>query len=79
MSTPRDHEPAVGTVVRDEQRSRVGEFRGVQSGRFMLRPIGGGREWEARPDEVRPVPADEALRLRVAAANRYSRAARGVA
>jgi hypothetical protein len=30
----------------DTARSKLGEFQGAQAGRYYLRPIGGGREWD---------------------------------
>jgi hypothetical protein len=34
-----------------------------QGGRIFLRRPEGGREWEAAPDDVRPVPAPELPRV----------------
>jgi len=51
--------PAVGELVLDAKRDAVGMVMDAQGGRMFLRPPEGGREWEASPDDVRPVPARE--------------------
>ncbi|MEK8173027.1 hypothetical protein NKH77_40540 [Streptomyces sp. M19] len=48
---------------------RVGEVMGYIGTRVCLRPLGGGREWEAAPDRLEPVPPEEVLRLKVQVAN----------
>ncbi|MGW0997664.1 hypothetical protein ACWD5V_31210 [Streptomyces sp. NPDC002523] len=57
--------PDVGELVYDTKRDRVGEVVDYQAGRALLRPSGGGVEWEASPDELRPADANERLRARV--------------
>ncbi|WP_327299498.1 MULTISPECIES: hypothetical protein [unclassified Streptomyces] len=44
---------------------------------LQLRPLGGGREWDADPARVRPVGPAELLQARVAEANARSRATGG--
>ncbi|MDI3424135.1 hypothetical protein [Streptomyces luteolus] len=73
MSVPR---PEVGETVRDEETGRVGEVMGHQGGYVQLRPLLGGREWDVRPDRVRPVTATELLSARVAELNSLTRKAR---
>lgn len=63
----------VGSTVRDEETGRVGEVMGHEGGRVQLRPLLGGREWDARPDRVRPVTATDLLSARVAAVNSLPR------
>jgi hypothetical protein len=63
----------VGSVARDLRDGRVGDVMDVHPGRIWLRPLGGGREWDARPDDVRPLTAREQLSARLAAANARSR------
>ncbi|MFF3819388.1 hypothetical protein ACFYYD_22790 [Streptomyces bluensis] len=65
-----------GTVVRDEQRNRIGEVMGAEGPYLQLRPLGGGREWDAEPDRVRPATTAERLSAAVAAANAVSRGER---
>ncbi|MCE7081871.1 hypothetical protein [Streptomyces sp. ST2-7A] len=46
--------PAPGTIVHDVRRKRVGIVMGHVGPYVQLRPEGGGREWDARPEDVRP-------------------------
>lgn len=46
--------PEVGALARDTYRNRLGEVMETSPTRVFLRPLGGGREWEARPSEVQP-------------------------
>lgn len=64
---------AVGTVVVDEGARRVGELRGSEGPYVQLRPLGGGREWDAEPCAVRVATSAERLTAGVAAANARSR------
>ncbi|MEV5509529.1 hypothetical protein [Streptomyces orinoci] len=64
--------PSVGTLAHDTKRDRVGVAMARHNGRFCLRPQGGGQQWDAEPRDVKPVTADEALRLRVRDANERS-------
>ncbi|MFE1878932.1 hypothetical protein [Streptomyces diastatochromogenes] len=57
--------PDVGELVYDTKRDRVGEVVDYQAGRALLRPAGGGIEWAATPDELRPADANDRLRARV--------------
>ncbi|MFG3025929.1 hypothetical protein ACGFZQ_46855 [Streptomyces sp. NPDC048254] len=61
-----------GTVVYDPRTDKVGEYRGNAGPYALLRPLGGGREWEARPESIRPATAEERLSAEVRAANRRS-------
>jgi eukaryotic-like serine/threonine-protein kinase len=45
--------PAAGTCVVDERTGRVGKVMGNIGPNLQLRPLGGGREWECPPREVR--------------------------
>ncbi|MFJ9621251.1 hypothetical protein [Streptomyces sp. NPDC101181] len=66
--------PAPGTLMVDTGRGdRVGEFRGVAGPYWSLRPVGGGREWEAEPRLVRLALPMEGLRARTARLNARSR------
>nr|WP_252395103.1 hypothetical protein [Streptantibioticus parmotrematis] len=71
MELPRPPEP--GALVVDVARDRVGEFRGEWCGRWFLRPVTGGREWAARPEDVRAVSPEQRLRAQTARANARSR------
>jgi hypothetical protein len=61
-----------GTLVYDPKAGKVGEYRGKAGPHAMLRPVGGGREWEADPDLIRPATAEERLSAAVKVANTRS-------
>ncbi|WP_233580658.1 hypothetical protein [Streptomyces triticirhizae] len=65
----------IGSMARDVTSDQVGRVMAHLSGRVYLRPPGGGREWTASAEDLRPISASESLRARVAEANR--RAVRG--
>jgi hypothetical protein len=65
--------PAVGDLAYDTRRDRYGVVMERKGGQVHLRPKGGGLEWAARPEDVEPAGAGEALGPRVARANARSR------
>lgn len=67
------HKPSLGDTVEDTSRKRVGKVMGFEGPYVQLRPIGGGREWDADPGNLRPLPLSDALREGVAEANARSR------
>ncbi|MFC8075321.1 hypothetical protein ACFUN8_07245 [Streptomyces sp. NPDC057307] len=67
----------VGDTVHDPARDRVGVVMARQGPYYQLRPLGGGREWDADPARVRPLTPAELLSARVADANTRSRTALG--
>ncbi|MTE19737.1 hypothetical protein F0L17_11495 [Streptomyces sp. TRM43335] len=69
----REPAPTVGAVARDLRDGRVGEVMDVLPGRIWLRPLGGGREWDAEPRQVESLTPREQLSARLAAANARSR------
>nr|WP_079083637.1 hypothetical protein [Streptomyces antibioticus] len=64
--------PDVGELLTDTARNRVGEYRGEVAGKFCLRPVGGGTEWEVSPEYVRGATDEERLKARLAASNARS-------
>ncbi|MDX3747630.1 hypothetical protein [Streptomyces sp. AK08-02] len=64
--------PQPGALVRDTVRNRVGEFMGKVGPYFMLRPLGGGLEWEADPRATESLAPEEALSVKVKVANAQS-------
>jgi hypothetical protein len=54
----------VGSLVRDSATDRLGVYMGKGGPLALLRPVGGGKEWEAQPADLRhevsrhPRPAD---------------------
>lgn len=69
--------PAIGAAVVDTVRDRVGLVMGHEGPYLQLRPLSGGREWDADPDHVEPVAPAELLRARVAEVNARSRKEKG--
>ncbi|WP_243745207.1 hypothetical protein [Streptomyces hainanensis] len=69
---PPDNVPEVGFLARDTSRGEIGRVVDRQAGRVWLRPVGGGREWDVRQEDVEPVSVGEILRPFVAEANRRS-------
>lgn len=64
---------AVGTVAWDAARERVGVVMACEGPYVQLRPLGGGLEWDARPESVREATQGEVLSARVAEANTRGR------
>ncbi|WP_313904426.1 hypothetical protein [Streptomyces sp. 15-116A] len=62
-----------GTLLYDRRMRRVGEYQDRVGPYVMLRPVGGGREWQADPEAVRPATLEERLSAEVRAANSRSR------
>lgn len=52
--------PDLGALMVDTGHgNRTGEFRGLAGPYWSLRPVNGGSEWEAAPEQVRtPTPAE---------------------
>ncbi|MFF4217690.1 H/ACA ribonucleoprotein complex subunit GAR1/NAF1 [Streptomyces nondiastaticus] len=61
--------PAVGSMVLDKRRDRVGEVMDATASWVYLRAFGGGREWVTALEDVEPVGVHERLRARVAEVN----------
>jgi len=61
--------PEPGSALYDEELAKVGEYQGKAGPYLLLRPLGGGREWEAAPSAVRPATPAEQLSAKVRAAN----------
>ncbi|MFE7841877.1 hypothetical protein ACFU53_39230 [Streptomyces sp. NPDC057474] len=62
-----------GQLVYDPRTRRVGEYRDRVGPYAMLRPVGGGREWEADPATLRPATVAERIGAQVKAANRRTK------
>ncbi|MGW1495206.1 hypothetical protein [Streptomyces sp. NPDC002402] len=63
----------IGTYVVDMRTGRVGRLMGEAGPRLLLRPVGGGREWECEPDAVRLATAVERISATTAYVNARSR------
>ncbi|OUC98613.1 hypothetical protein [Streptomyces swartbergensis] len=62
-----------GTLVYDPVTHKVGEYQDRTGPYVMLRPVGGGREWQADPARIREATLEERLSAGVRAANDRSR------
>lgn len=58
-----------GTLLYDTATDQVGEYRDQSGPYAMLRPVGGGREWQAHPSTLRAATDRERLSAGVRAAN----------
>ncbi|MFC9676405.1 MULTISPECIES: hypothetical protein [unclassified Streptomyces] len=63
----------VGDAVHDTVRDRFGRVMGHEGPCLQIRPLAGGREWDADPGHLRILSQDELLRALVAEANARSR------
>ncbi|HET6354790.1 hypothetical protein [Streptomyces sp.] len=63
----------IGTHVVDMRTGTVGRLMGEAGARLLLRPVGGGREWECEPDQVRLATAVERISATTAYVNARSR------
>ncbi|GCB48099.1 hypothetical protein [Streptomyces sp. NL15-2K] len=62
-----------GSLLYDPTTSKVGEYQDKSGPYALLRPIGGGREWQADPATLRPATPQERLRAELRAANTRTR------
>ncbi|SMF67774.1 hypothetical protein [Streptomyces sp. Amel2xC10] len=73
MASNQQTRPGIGELAKDSARDRIGVVMGAFGGRVQMRPIGGGKEWDAMPDNVvAPSPREE-LSPRLAIRNGNSR------
>ncbi|MER6076769.1 hypothetical protein [Streptomyces sp. NPDC001833] len=73
--TAEEQEAPVGTLVIDAARDRLGYVMGREGPYVQLRPVAGGREWDADPAHVRRATDEERLRAvaeRTRAMNSFS-------
>ncbi|MFI6402759.1 hypothetical protein [Streptomyces sp. NPDC050548] len=65
--------PHVGDIMKDTATHRVGKVMGFVGPYVQLRPLGGGMEWDAQPEQLMSTGSAEALSAGVAEANSRSR------
>ncbi|MBW1601602.1 hypothetical protein JJV70_05660 [Streptomyces sp. JJ66] len=65
--------PQTGTAARDTVSNRVGIVMAYEGALAFLRPLLGGREWDADPAHLVPLSRGELLRAHVAELNARSR------
>ncbi|WP_240659811.1 hypothetical protein [Streptomyces sp. WAC 01529] len=66
MASNQQTRPGIGELAKDNAKGRVGVVMGKVGGRVQIRPIGGGTEWDAMPDNVAMLSAREELSTRLA-------------
>ncbi len=74
MASNQQTGPGIGELAKDTTRGRIGVVMGEVGGRVQIRPINGGKEWDAMPDDVVPTSTREELSARLAIRNGNSRA-----
>jgi len=65
--------PDIGSYVMDTRTGKVGLVMGHEGPYVQLRSYGGGREWDAAPNALRPATPAERLSAATAYANARSR------
>ncbi len=73
MASNQQTRPGIGELAKDSASRRIGVVMGEIGGRVQMRPIPGGREWDAMPDNVVALSAREELNARLATRNGNSR------
>ncbi|ELS54450.1 hypothetical protein J7F01_39160 [Streptomyces sp. ISL-22] len=73
MASNQQTRPDIGELAKDTARNRIGVVMGKVGGRVQIKPIGGGVEWDAMPENVKPPSAREELSARLAIRNGNSR------
>ncbi|MFC8626307.1 hypothetical protein [Streptomyces anulatus] len=68
-----DGVPGIGVAVHDSGSGRVGLVTGRSNPYVLLRPLGGGRAWEADPAHLRLLSRAEFLSAQLAEVNARSR------
>ncbi|MFE2967216.1 hypothetical protein ACFXKC_26785 [Streptomyces sp. NPDC059340] len=73
MASNQQTRPCIGELAKDSARGRIGVVMGEIGGRVQIRPIRGGKEWDAMPDNVVALSAREELSARLTVKNGNSR------
>jgi hypothetical protein len=73
MASNQQTRPGIDELAKDTASGRIGVVMGGIGARVQIRPIGGGVEWDALPDNVVPPTAREELSTRLAIKNGNSR------
>ncbi|MFE9996194.1 hypothetical protein [Streptomyces avermitilis] len=69
MASNQQTRPAIGELAKDSATGRIGVVMGETGGRVQMRPVRGGREWDAMPGNVVAPSAREELSARLAVRN----------
>jgi hypothetical protein len=73
MASNQQTRPGIGELAKDTASGRTGVIMGEIGARVQIRPVGGGVEWDALPDNVVALTAREELNARLAIKNGNSR------
>ncbi|MFE7464898.1 hypothetical protein ACFU6R_12470 [Streptomyces sp. NPDC057499] len=65
--------PSFGDLVKDVDRNRVGVLMDRVGGRYQVRPMNGGKEWEVEPDSIVIPTASERVQALNGTRNRMTR------
>ena len=69
MVSDQEARPDIGHGAKDLDTGKIGFVMGWAGERVMLRPLAGGREWEAKPDQLVAPRAGEELSARLSVRN----------
>lgn len=72
MDGHEEQVPGIGALAKDTDKNEVGVVMGKVGGRCQLRPLNGGREWDAHPDDLEQPTLAEELAAKTAARNRLT-------
>ncbi|MFJ9962712.1 hypothetical protein [Streptomyces avermitilis] len=72
MASNQQTRPVIGELAKDSATGRIGVVMGETGGRVQMRPVRGGRQWEAVPGDVVAPSAREELSARLAMRNNDS-------
>ncbi|MDT0571219.1 hypothetical protein RM704_27790 [Streptomyces sp. DSM 3412] len=73
MTNHADGTLTASETVHGTTHDRIGQVMSHEGPYVQLRPLSGGREWDADPKHFRPLTPSELLSTRVATANARSR------
>lgn len=65
--------PDIGDLAKDTARDKVGVLMDKIAGRYLMRPMSGGREWEVKPEDIDYPTASDRVRAENGARNRMTR------
>ncbi|NEE42655.1 hypothetical protein G3M53_97125 [Streptomyces sp. SID7982] len=74
MASNQQTSSGIGELAKDTARERIGVVLGEVGGRVQIRPIRGGTQWDAMPDNVVTPSEREELSARLAIRNANTRA-----
>ncbi|MGW7358809.1 hypothetical protein ACWGI0_19775 [Streptomyces sp. NPDC054802] len=73
MGSYEESRPRIGDLAKDKANGKIGIVMGELGGRVQIRPVKGGLEWDALPDNAVPPSSREELSARLAVRNEMTR------